>query len=276
MAIRVGTDGLIELTPTAWTYSPATGQLAVRRFKGPHADAEAYAESLIGTGIEVMLEPIEGTPLSIVTIRDVAGTGGGGGVDSNVETVWTLQPQIEEISVFLHPKVQADVGRLPQNSYDFKTLLKIIRGEDVKVQSTTTVRLDDVTIVALSKGASWTMEYALARLRNLPNVLLAANLYLNGVENYQTTRASLRKSRVVSPNSSITADWDGVGKIYSTRRLVSLERIPNAIIGTLEDGDWYKCSGNVEQMGDGRFTISTEWLYREKGGWDTSLLYERG
>lgn len=252
MAIRVGTDGLIELLPAAWSYSPATGQLAIRRFKGPHADAEAYADSLVGTGIEVMLEPIEGTPNSIVTIRDVSGGGGGGDVDANVETIWTLQPQIEEISVFLHPRVKADVGVLTD-------------------EGLTQYNADVKAVLGGTDDGAWATRYPAASA-----IYKAMVLASGGEENYPITRATLRKSRVVSPNSAITADWVGVGKIYATARLRNLESIPNAIVGTLENGDWYKAAGTVEQMGDGRYSISTEWLYRETGGWDTTLLYQRG
>lgn len=252
MAIRVGTDGLIELLPAAWSYSPATGQLAIRRFKGPHADAEAYADSLVGTGIEVMLEPIEGTPNSIVTIRDVSGSGGGGDVDANVETIWTLQPQAEEDTVFAHPRVVAEASALSDDRW-------------------TQYNLDKKAIIAGSEDGTW-----LTRYNDKPTIFKAMRLAVLSDEKYFVTRATLRKSRVVSPNSAITADWVGVGKIYSTTRLRQLESVPTAIVGALENGDWYKAAGTVEQMGDGRYSISTEWLFKETGGWDTTLLYVRG
>lgn len=242
---QIGTAGLIK-QPTARVYSPATGWAYVESWIGDQDDADAQADALAGTGVTVSVEPLDGGRARL-TVTDSGDSTGN--VDNQIQTVWTLIPQVEHVEPWEVPAVVAEIDSLSAaNKWKLSEDIAAIRRGEVPP------------------------NYDAGTWSGYGDIALALQAFA-GQKTYITTRATLRKSRTVSARSSQTADWVGVMKIWTTAQIIAAEAPPSTIIGTLETGDWLKVAAGVEQLSDGRFVITTEWWYRESGCWDTDLMY---
>lgn len=73
--------------------------------------------------------------------------------------------------------------------------------------------------------------------------------------------AVLRRTNTYAQNTAQTADWVDVEKVFTTAQVVALTDPPSSIIGSLPTGYWLKTPASVDDGSDGRYTVSTLWIY---------------
>ena len=234
-----GIAGLYELVP-ARHFTASQGWQILRRFKGNHDACIAAGTGYANLGYEVSVEPIEGTPKSILTVSE-------SGSDLVVESVWTLLANAEDATLWLHPRVSVwtkamSIDGLAQFRKDVNDILN---GET------------PINIAGLP-----------ADLQTFIHLLA------EGLDTFYLTRWVLRNSRVVAANTSLRPNQANTLRVFTTAELQADESIPPSIIFQLPLGDWLKQCGTTEQLSDGRFQFGQEWWWRESGGWDERLLYQ--
>jgi hypothetical protein len=230
---RQGTLGLIQIS-SGESYDPMTGVSEIIRYKGSHAEAATYLESLRGTGVQATREPIEGTPMSIVSVR-IAPT------EDESETTWELIPINEELQPWEAPRVKAEVRTLDENA---------LASFDVDVNAVRSGTADESTF------SGWD---------SYPAIQSCLKAIAAGIT-YRATRAVLKKTRYVSPTSS-TRDT-GYGTFGTTSELVATQGIPSYLADQLEDGEWLKSFGGSQFSSDGRKVYTVLYEFQPTGGWD--------
>lgn len=239
---EIGTSGLIKIA-SAYYWDPATGQRTVERWKGNKDDVLTEYNTLVGSGVRASVEPIEGTPKAILSVDQ---GGDGSNVDANVQNVWTLIPNVEEVSLFLHPTYKPTFVAMGSSAL-------VLFKKDLTDYSEN------------GEGPAGWPDGLGTPLKDFVRAWCEEN------KTYQVTRYVLRHTRVVSPDTLLTADYTNYLRTYTTTALTSAETIPTAILATLPTGSWLKQACAVEQLSDGRFSIVREWWFRETGGWDSRI-----
>lgn len=230
---RQGTPGLIQIS-SGESLDPLTGVSEIIRYKGSHAEAAVYLESLRGTGVQATREPIEGTPMSIVSVRIAP-------EEADVETSWELVPINEDLPPQLAPRVKAEVRTLDENALaSFQVDVKAIQGGTA----------DESTF------GGWDGYPAIR----------SALFALAAGETYRATRAVLKKTRYVSATSS-TRDT-GYGTFGTTAELIATQGIPSYLASQLEEGEWLKSFGGSQFTSDGRKVYTVFYEFQPTGGWD--------
>lgn len=97
-----------------------------------------------------------------------------------------------------------------------------------------------------------------------------ADLVLRGHTTYDTTKYSLRNTKVVPPNTNLTVDHIGTESQWDTVQLVNLilsgpptvttSSIIGDIIGTFPNDKWLKESPTITELSSGKFEITTEFV----------------
>jgi len=244
--IEIGTTGL-QLISSARVYDPASGDRTLRRYKGNHDDVLAQYQSLLGSAYRVSIEPIEGTPKSILTIDEIGAPGGN--VDENVQTVWTLQSTVEDAPLAEHPKFKAVLSLMPDEG-----LAQFNADLDEWLSGTV--------------PSAW--SGGLGGLGDLEDYV---RLRGEGVDTWQRARYTLRKVKTVAANSAIVVSHANVLRYYTGAQIGGIDgdAPPTALIGTLPAGHWLKMPPQIDQLSNGRYTLSQEWWYGEIGEWDPRI-----
>lgn len=73
--------------------------------------------------------------------------------------------------------------------------------------------------------------------------------------------ATLRRTNTYAQNTTQTADWVNVGKVFTTAQVLAIDDPPSSICGTIPTGYWLKTPASVDDGTDGRFTVNTLWLF---------------
>lgn len=233
MSHRQGTSGLIQIS-SGESLDPLTGVSEVIRYKGSHAEASAYILSLRGTGVQATREPIEGSPMSIVSLRIAP-------EEADVETSWEVMPINEELAPDQAPRVKTAVRSLDENA---------LASFRVDVQAARDGTADESTF------GGWDSYPAIESCLKA----IAAG------ETYRATRCVLRKTRYVSASSS-TRDT-GYGTFGTTADLIATEGIPAYLANQLDEGDWLKSFGGAQFTSDGRKVYTVLYEFQPTGGWD--------
>jgi hypothetical protein len=202
-------------------------------------------ESWAAQGFEVSIDPIENSPKSLVTAT-LAGTEDGD-PDADVQSIWTLNANTVDRSLWEHPKVTVWTRAMSTEGLaQFRADVNAILAGEVPI---------DIT--------------------GLPADLQTfIKLIGEGTDSYQKTEWVLRNTRIVSPFTSLRPNQENTMKVFTTAELDLVEDVPDTILFQLPAGDWLKLTGTTEQMQDGRFQFSQEWWWRESTGWDQRLIYE--
>ena len=232
--IYTGTIGPTELQPEM-RYTPIRGWQTVRIWRGsPEAilglvPYVAYA----AINIEVVPDP----PYTQLRVTYGLLDDGSQPSDPNhVTSLWTLQGNDLEKSLWEHPKVVAvldamDDAGLAQFRQDIAAALE---------------KHTPPSLASFSSNATLVAFY-----REL----------LRGTESFNVSQYVLRHTQTVPPNSNVKPSLTNVGKVFSTTLLSTAESIPGTILFTLPDGSWLKRTPTVEQTGNGKFQITQEWWH---------------
>jgi hypothetical protein len=211
-----------------------TGVREVERYKGSHAEALAYLNNNIGSGLQISVDAIEGTPMSIVSISVAP-------EESAVETTWEVMPVNEQLNPWEAPRVQAELRTLDTNA----------------------LASFDVDIKAVQNGTADESTYG--GWDGYPAIEKCLQAVTAGVT-YRAARCVLRKTRYVSATSA--ARDIGYGTFGTTADLITSQNVPAYLADQLEEGEWLKSFGGSQITSDGRKVYTVLYEFQPPGGWD--------
>jgi len=257
-----GFNGLAQL-PDAPGYDPRTGDVIVRRWRGPEDAVLSAAASLRNEQIRYTIEPsLDGGYWMLVATLGADETQP---PDLPLADTWALAGNDLEQSIWDHPRIHAQWARLRTAMYPFsdsvatqiQTLRRCIE-EYVKGERTVTVNNAvlpiDLTII----------ETLVTLLGMDPSVFRALIEAMSlGAEAFSTSQWVLRHTLIISSRSSIRPSLFNVGRVFTTNHLRSVERIPPTIMFDLPDGWWLKRTPTAEQPAADKFTITQEWWHAD-------------
>lgn len=251
--IQQGTIGPRSLTYTgrSRSFTASGGAQTSEMYVGDVGDVDDEYDLQIAAGQDATTEPMEGGKARLaIHYSDGSGTVGTGDPDALVYPVWSLSVSPEKASCLKFADVKALIFAMGSVAYpQFASELAQARAGNTDYFSGTFIPYT---------GSSVPLNGALYQI-------------LAGNEMVDFFWAVLRKTRTCPRNTALVTDWSDVLKIWTTTQLTTAETTIPAAIGTLPTGDWLKLPGTKEDMGDGRIQISTEFHYRETGGWDERL-----
>lgn len=225
-AIKIGTSGLIQ-QPTAYTFTPAGGQIATYRYVGTQAEVEAEYNTRVGDEEELQINTLPGGRAELVI-----------SVPTGVQESWEVDIQWTD--------------RLPGQSNKFRAFFDALasdtaRGEFIGI--TEAIRNTDETGTMPAGFTGKSSDYK------------AWVWDIIHDEPVQEPTAVLRRT-ITWPagDSGTTVNWTDVNKVWTTAQITALTDPPAAIIGTLPTAYWLMLSDSAEYGADGRFTASTLWV----------------
>ena len=257
-----GFSGLAQL-PDAPGYDPRTGDVIVRRWRGPEDAVKSAASYLRADLIRYTIEPsLDGGYWHQVATLGADETQP---PDLPLADTWTLAGNDLEQSIWEHPKIQSQWARLATVMYPFndavasqvQTLRRYIeeyvRGERTVIVNNAVLPIDLTIIESLVTMLG--MDASVFRA-----LIMSMSL---GVEAYTVSQWVLRHTLIISSRSSIRPSLFNVGKVFTTHHLRAVERIPTTIMFDLPDGWWLKRTPTAEQTSADKFTISQEWWHAD-------------
>lgn len=245
-----GTGAVVELRPIKH-YDPATGWRTFRRWKGFHADIEELAETYVGAGVVINIDPIENTPRSILSVQQ-AGDGSGPAAEE-ISATWELLVSLEDEDNWGHPTPAAHLASLATVT---------ARGEFVK-------SVDDYEKLGTEPPSYSGLS---AEMKGFVLSRGAKDL------TYFCPKLVLRLTRVVPRNSSVVViDYGLRLNVFTTAELLDTDLIDDfplpPTIGDLPDGQWLSIPPGQQDRSDGRVQIVYEFVHGAMGSFNTAWKY---
>jgi hypothetical protein len=251
-----GISGLIWIG-TSREYTYERGWTSTIIYKGSHADVEGSAQAWAAKGYSVSTEHVEGTPKSTlrVTVGGLTPADEPPPVTPNPDVpappiIWSLIATDEETNMAQHPLVTD------------------------KLDDLTTTQLSDIYkwVKAIKGGTNMAEPPWFADADNRIIKEYARGVARDNLTTFHQTRWVLRKVQVVAPNSSLKQQHAKALYVFTTAELIAAESIPATIRFNLPDGEWLKLAGTTEQLQDGRFQFTQEFLFGTAGDWDDEKI----
>lgn len=199
-----------------------------------HALCKAEAVTLQADGWEGQVAKHQG-PLSRITAT--ISTLDPDNPDDDLVTRWDLDVQWSNVPA---ANSQAFLDYIASNGGNYGTTMREIMAAVEQYRNEGTWTLLDA--LADSTQKAWAFDI------------------INGETVYEPD-AVLRRNNSYPPNTSNTADWTDVKKVFTTTQLTSISDPPSAIVGTLESGYWLKTSAGSSYAADGRYEVVTNWIF---------------
>jgi len=233
--IQQGTTSGIVWERASWGFGPGGFSKTVVGV-GLHAACEALLVSYQAAGWEGSCETIQGTPKSrfSATISTLDPTS----PDSNLVTRWELDVQWSDVPAQNSKKYWAYLESLGAASTYVPRAVAIIAAADEMSAGTGS----DLYTALAAGDKPWALDIALGETVKEPD-------------------AVLRRLNSYPPNTTKTADWVDVNKVFTTAQIGAITVPPSAIVGTLETGYWLKTSAGSSYTSDGRYEVATHWIW---------------
>lgn len=272
MSQGIGQVDLIDI-PTPASYTPTRGLVRAVSKRVLNGSVEAYTAGLAASGYSWELSPEVGTPYTVVTT--VAAP--------DLTTTWELDGNDVEVSIFTKDRVRDALNQLGDDidgraqQAEFRTRIEaLVRGDyptaggnASTTNATTALRAivnDFVGAVTGTEGLpsgieSWDEFFA----------QLVGDM-IDGVEAVPVSAFVLRRRSILPPITDVSPGYDGVGKAYSTARLLVEEpTIPANIREALPAGYWAKKTPTATQNTDATWAYVVEYWWAQKV---SKLVYE--
>ncbi len=225
-AIRIGTSGLIS-QPTAFSFTPAGGQIATYRYVGTWAEVESEYNTQVGNFKEIQFNPIGGGKAELVIA-----------VPTGVQQTWEVDIQWND--------------KLPGQSNKFRTWFDALASDTLRFQFVADTEFIRTGQAATATPAGWGAA---------DDTYKAWAWDIVNDEPVQEPTAVLRRT-ITWPagDSDTTVNWTDVNTVWTTGQITTLTDPPPAICGTLPSAYWLMLSDSAEYGADGKFTASTLWI----------------
>lgn len=215
-------------------YFGPDGFRRTRTGRGTHALCETEAETLQAAGWEGTVTPEGNTPYSQIQA-----------------TIAALDPSTPDADLVPKWGLDVQVKNVPaEASQAFKSYITANGGNNG-----TTFRDIVAAVRQYEEDNEWTLYDALGT---------TPKAWAYDIINKRTVLefdAVLRRTNTYAQNTAQTADWVDVGKVFTTAQVIALSDPPSSIIGSLPTGYWLKTPAAVDDGTDGRYTVSTLWIY---------------
>jgi len=256
-----GQSGPVEI-PSLRSWDPRTGWTITRRWRGTPSTVAVLEAQLRTAGLRTSLEPSEDN--AYATLSAQYGAEESQPPTEPLSDTWALVGNDLEKSLWNHPRILAELLRIPDADLDKQQEIALVRAEvDALIRAEQEVTHADGSIYTL------TIQHIL--LVHIANLGLDAQVFrglisalVRGEEAFTVSQWVLRHTLVIAANSSIKPSLANVGRVYPTDQLRAVEAIPNTIRFDLPLGVWLKRTPTIEQTSADKWTITQEFWHAEQ------------
>jgi len=244
---------ITELDPD-YRWDPQSGLTVTRKWKGAKADIIAQEPFMRSRGMQTDVEHDEEGGWSILRATGIPESHG----DGELTTVWTLDGNDLEKSIWEHPKISRQLALItdPDKAITLRQMIEafisgttVVDDNEEEFKPTQAEILQFASDIGVGFDTFVLSEFlgALAR----------------GVEAFTVSQYVLRREIVVPRYTNIRPAYSYVGQLLYTRTMASFENIPDDLGFDLPDGIWLKRTPTRTLVAIDKWQITQEWWHAD-------------